>query len=192
MLKFNLLSLVAGAFLSIALVGSVSASVIGPFPKENGEDNEIDAALAQLTAAGADITGVVALGKLETADAANAGLVEGLNVETEDYGLGLDAVLGDFVLAGNELKSFDMAADAVAGYDLFAVLIKAGQEHIIYFDGMFDDMSTTQLGNKGVSHISYFGVESAAIVPGVPVPASLPLLAGAAGLGLVIARRRKH
>lgn len=189
MVQFNLRSLVAGAFLSIALVGSVSASVIGPFPKENGEANEIAAALAQLDAAGADITGVVALGKLETADAANAGLVEGLNIETEDYGLGLDAVLGDFGLDGNELKSFDMAADAVAGYDLFAVLIKAGQDHIIYWDGMFDDMSTALLGNKGVSHISYFGIES--VVAPVPLPAGLPLLAGALGLGLTFGKRKR-
>ncbi len=168
-------TLLAAAFSIAGTAGF--ASVIGPFPKEDGAADEIAAALSQLSDAGADITGVVALGKIE--------IPEGLD---EDYGLGLDATVTDLVLDEGELKGFSMGLDAVEGYSLFAVLIKSAQEHIIYYDNMFEDMDTLLLGNKGVSHISYFGVEDD-MTP-VPLPAAgWMLLAGVGGLGAL--RRRK-
>ncbi|THH38871.1 hypothetical protein E4Z66_04745 [Aliishimia ponticola] len=171
------------ALLTCGFAATASASVIGPFDKENGEAAEIAAALTQLSDAGADTSGWVALGKLEEGD-----IVSGLNIETEDYGLGLDATLTDLFYDGGELKGFDMALDAVAGYELTAVLIKAGTKHIIYYANMFDDMRTTLLDDKAVSHVSYFGTVS---MSAVPLPGSLPLLAGGVILGGAVLRRRK-
>lgn len=174
---FKVVSLVAAGI--VASTGFASASSIGPFAKVDGEAAEIAAAISYLDNAGVDTTGFVALGKLESFTA-------GLNIETEGYGLGLDATLSDLGFDGLELKSFDMGLNSVAGYKLTAVLIKAGQNMVIYYDNMFDDMTTSLLSNKGVSHISYFGTE---MTP-VPLPASsLLLLAGLGGFAAL--KRRK-
>ncbi len=72
------------------------------------------------------------------------------------------------------------------------VVIKAGPEFFFYsilagtLSGSFD---TTLLGNKGLSHISFYDGARAV----VPLPAALPLmLGGLAGLGYIASRRRRR
>lgn len=100
-----------------------------------------------------------------------------------------------FLLSGNESKSGTWSYDDQGeGYVLTHLVLKAGQLkngggfRVYALNGLTSgDWMTSDLANKGISHISFYGYYDPST--DIPVPASLPILMG--GLGLLAFVRRK-